>query len=347
MRQASSERVTIVDVARHAQVALGTVSNVLNHPDRVSTPTRARVLRSIDELGYVRSEPARALRAGRSRTIGLVVLDMRNPFFTDLGRGAQDAASAAGLLVVLCNTDERPDQEESHLASLAELGPLGVLVVPSDTETSRYDVLSRQRVPFVFVDRAVDAPIACSVGVDDRAGARAAVAHLVALGHREIALVVGPRRLAQVQDRVAGAQAAVSEAGLPDSTLSLVECPALTFDDGRDAARRMLGWPRRPTAVFCANDLMALGVLQVVTQHGIAVPGELSIVGYDDIEFAGAAAIPLTSVRQPSARMGEVAVRLLLDEVTDSDQERPHEHQHVEFVPELVVRASSGPVPTS
>lgn len=343
----SRERVTIVDVARHAQVGLGTVSNVLNHPDRVSTRTRTRVLRSIDELGYVRSESARQLRAGRSRTIGLLVLDMRNPFFTDLGRGAQDAAAAAGLLVVLCNTDERPDQEESHLASLAELGPLGVLVVPADTDTSRYDLLRRQRVPFVFVDRAVDAPIACSVGVDDRAGAHAAVAHLLALGHREIAVVVGPARLGQVQDRVAGARAAVADAGLPESTLTLVDCPALTFEDGRDAARRLLGWRRRPTAVFCANDLMALGVLQVVTQHGISVPGEVSIVGYDDIEFAGAAAIPLTSVRQPSARMGEVAVQLLLDEVADVDDGREHRHHHVEFVPELVVRASSGPPPAS
>jgi len=342
----AARRVSITDVARHAEVGLGTVSNVLNHPEKVAESTRTRVLRSIDELGYVRSESARQLRAGRSRTVGLVVLDMRNPFFTDLARGAQDAAASAGLQVVLCNTDERPDREEGHLASLVELSPLGVLVVPSDTDVDRYELLRRQRVPFVFVDRAPGAPIACSVGVDDQAGAYSAVAHLLSLGHRDIALVIGPTRLAQVHDRVAGAEAAVADAGLPATTLTRVECAALTFESGRDAAQRLLGAPHRPTAVFCANDLMALGVLQVVTQHGIPVPAALSIVGYDDIEFAGAAAVPLTSVRQPSARMGEVGISLLLEEVADSDEGREHEHHHVEFTPELVVRDSSGPAPS-
>lgn len=341
------DRASITDVAQHAGVSLGTVSHVLNHPEKVAPRTRDRVLASISALGYMRSESARQLRAGRGRTVGLVVLDMRNPFFTDLARGAQDAASDAGLQVILCNTDERPDKEEAHLLALIEHGALGILVIPSDSETERYDVLRRQAVPFVFVDRTVDEPIACSVGVDDVEGAELAVRHLLSLGHLHVAMVIGPERLSQVQDRVLGARRAVLEAGLPEDTLQLVECPALTFADGLDAAQRILGATPRPTAVFCANDLAALGVLQVLTQRGISVPADMSLVGYDDIDFAAAAAVPLTSVRQPSDRIGHVALELLLAEVRDRDAGREHEHHRMVFKPELVVRGSSGPAPTT
>jgi LacI family transcriptional regulator len=340
-------RVGITDVARHAGVSLGTVSHVLNHPDKVAPATRARVQRAIEELDYVRSESARHLRSGRGRTVGVVVLDMRNPFFTDLARGAQDAAADAGLQVILCNTDEDPDREDAHLASLVEQGTLGILVIPSDTDTERYGLLRRQSVPFVFVDRTVDEPIACSVGVDDLAGAESAIHHLLGLGHRRIAMVIGPRRLSQVHDRVAGAHRAVGSAGLPHDTITLIECSALTFADGRDAAQRLLGATPRPTAVFCANDLIALGVLQVMTERGIKVPDEISLVGYDDIEFAGAAAVPLTSVRQPSTRIGRVALELLLAEVREQEEGAGHEHHRVVFTPELVVRRSSGPAPAA
>jgi LacI family transcriptional regulator len=341
------DRASITDVARHAGVSLGTVSHVLNHPEKVAPRTRERVLASIATLGYMRSESARQLRMGRGRTVGLVVLDMRNPFFTDLARGAQDAASDAGLQVILCNTDERPEKEEAHLLALVEHGTLGVLVIPSDSETERYDVLRRQAVPVVFVDRTVEEPIACSVGVDDVEGAELAVRHLLSLGHRRIAMVVGPQRLSQVRDRILGARRAAEEAGLPEETVQLVECPALTFADGLDAAQRILGTTPRPTAVFCANDLAALGVLQVLTQRGISVPTEMSLVGYDDIDFAAAAAVPLTSVRQPSDRIGHVALELLLAEVRDRDAGREHEHNRVIFKPELVVRSSSGPAPAT
>jgi LacI family transcriptional regulator len=333
----------MVDVARQAGVSLGTVSNVLNHPEKVSEAKRAQVLHAIDDLGYVRSEWARQLRVGRGRTVGLIVLDMRNPFFTDVARGAQDAAEETGLRVILCNTDERPEREEAHLADLVEYGAMGVLVIPADTETDRYELLRRRRIPFIFVDRNVDSPIACSVGVDDVAGASAAIAHLIALGHRRIAMVTGTGRLTQVTDRIDGAMRAVKAAGLPDDTIQFIECGALTFSEGFDAAQRVLGSTSRPTAVFCTNDLLALGVLQVMTQRGISVPGEMSVVGYDDIDFAAAAAVPLTSVRQPSSRIGHVALELLLAETRAEDEGRPHEHHRVVFTPELVVRSSSGP----
>ena len=335
----------ITDVARRADVSLGTVSHVLNHPERVSEVLRARVQAAIKELGYVRSDAARALRSGRGHTVGLVVLDMRNPFFTDVARGAQDAAEDAGLHIILCNTDEDPEREEAHLAALVEHGAIGVLVIPSDSETKRYEFLRSRSIPFIFVDRTVDAPIACSVGVDDVAGAMAAVNHLLTLRHRRIAMVIGPPRLSQVKDRIDGANRAVRSARLRADTLQFVECPALRFSDGIDAARRILGTTPWPTAVFCANDLMALGVLQVLTQQGIRVPEQISVVSYDDIDFAGAAAVPLTSVRQPRNSLGQVALELLLAEVRAAEQGNQHEHHRVVFTPELVVRSSSAIAP--
>src|SRR5262249_17838345 len=156
-----------------------------------------------------RSDAARALRSGRGHTVGLVVLDMRNPFFTDVARGAQDAAEEAGLHIILCNTDEDPEREEAHLAALVEHGAIGVLVIPSDSEPKRSEFLRSRSIPFIFVERTVDAPIACSVGVDDVAGAMAAVNHLLTLRHRRIAMVIGPPRLSQVKDRIDGANRAV------------------------------------------------------------------------------------------------------------------------------------------
>jgi LacI family transcriptional regulator len=156
-------------------------------------------------------------------------------------------------------------------------------------------------------------------------------------------MVTGTGRLTQVTDRIDGAMRAVKAAGLPDDTIQFIECGALTFSEGFDAAQRVLGSTSRPTAVFCTNDLLALGVLQVMTQRGISVPGEMSVVGYDDIDFAAAAAVPLTSVRQPSSRIGHVALELLLAETRAEDEGRPHEHHRVVFTPELVVRSSSGP----
>ncbi|GHF93453.1 LacI family DNA-binding transcriptional regulator [Streptomyces thermodiastaticus] len=339
-----TQSVGIKDVARAAGVSVGTVSNVINRPETVATATRARVLSAIERLGYVRSESARQLRAGRSRIMGLLVLDMGNPFFVDVARGAERAAREAGLGVMVCNSAQSPGEEAEYLSLFAEQRVRGVLLTPTDATGRNLAAFRRHNIPFVLVDRVAEGATECSVSVDDVAGGALAVRHLVDAGHRSIAYVSGPPGLNQVRDRRTGALDALREAGLGPDALRELPTERLDVAAGRDAGARILGLADRPTAVFCANDLLALGVLQAMYAAGVDVPGDLAIVGYDDIEFAAAAAVPLTSVRQPAATMGAMAARLLLEE-TEAHQgtSGQHEHRRVVLQPELVVRSSTLP----
>jgi DNA-binding LacI/PurR family transcriptional regulator len=330
---------SIREVARRAEVSVGTVSNVLNRPDRVAVETRRRVEQAIDELGFVRNESARQLRAGRSRTIALVVLDISNPFFTDIGRGVEEVAEANGAVVTLLNSGEDVRREARQLAMVEEQRVMGLLITPIDDNSGdRLDLMSARGLPIVLVDRSAGETARCSVAVDDVLGGRLAGEHLLERGHRSIAFVGGPASIRQVVDRRSGLEKAVAR--VRGARVSVVETPALTVAAGRDAVQRIAGLPasRRPTAVFCANDLLALGVLQEVMRRGLEVPGDVAIVGYDDIEFAAAAAVPLSSVRQPRELLGRTAAQLLLDEVNDA---AGHEHEQRMFEPELVVRDSS------
>lgn len=326
--------VGIKDVAKRAGVSIGTVSNVVNRPHVVAVATRNRVLSVIEELGYVRDESARQLRAGRSRIMGLLVLDLGNPFFVDVARGAEQAAHADGLNIITCNSGQRSDLEASYLAMFAEQRVRGVLLSPVATSGEALRAFRRSGTPYVFVDRKAPTSEASSVAVDDIAGGALAARHLLETGHRRIAFVNGPAILAQCRDREQGVRTALENSGVE---LTVLEAIGLDVSSGRDAGARLLGTSPRPTAVFCANDLLALGVLQAMVGAGVRIPEEMAIVGYDDIEFAGAAAVPLTSVRQPAQRLGRTAAELLLNETADTTVE----HQAVVFTPELVVREST------
>jgi LacI family transcriptional regulator len=333
----SDGMVSIRDVASRAGVSVATVSNSINRPDRVSPATRSRVLAVIDDLGYVRSESARQLRAGRSRLVALLVLDMANPFFVEVARGAENAVRAENLGVMLCTSNQDQGAEAHYLSLFAEQRVRGVLMTPADVGGDNLNWLRERRIPHVLVDRVADE--GCSVSVDDVAGGTVAVRHLMETGHRRIVYVSGPPQLTQCRDRRLGALRALRDAGLPETAMVPLEAPALDVPSGRDAGARLLGLPDRPTAVFCANDLLALGVLQALFAAGVRVPDQMALVGYDDIEFAAAAAVPLSSVRQPAFRIGRTAAELLLGETGDSASE--HVHQQVVFQPELVVRRSS------
>jgi LacI family transcriptional regulator len=330
---------SIRDVAGHAGVSVGTVSNVLNRPASVSEETRRRVQASISALGFVRNESARQLRAGSSRTIGLVVLDIANPFFTDVARGVEEAANDEGLAVILCNSDDRQAKEAAYLDVLAEQRVQGVLITPTTVLSPALQVLRDRGVPVVFVDRRAPGTDQCSVAVDDVLGGRLAAEHLLERGHRRIAFVGGSSGLPQVQERHDGVVQAVREACGSEDALTVLSPAALTVAGGREAGELIVGMPaaKRPTAAVCANDLMALGLLQEMVRHGVRVPEDFAIVGYDDIDFAAAAAVPLSSVRKPRHDLGRRAAELLLDEARDP----AHRHEQLVFEPQLVVRESS------
>jgi LacI family transcriptional regulator len=333
--------VSIREVAALAGVSLGTVSNVLNRPDVVAEPTRSRVQDAIKKLGFIRNESARQLRAGRSRTIGLVVLDVANPFFTDVARGVEDEASESGLAVILCNSDDQRAKESRYLELLEEHRVQGILITPVSGADKRLARLQRRGTPVVLVDSRSPSRGQCSVSVDDVLGGDLAVSHLLEAGHEQIVFVGGPLDIRQVADRRDGAVRALERAGRTAADLHMIETPALNVSAGQGAGAAIaeLAADARPTAVFCANDLLALGVLQEMTKHRIRVPESIAIVGYDDVDFAAAAAVPLSSVRQPRHQLGRAAAQLLIEEALGSST---HRHRQVVFEPDLVVRKSSG-----
>lgn len=337
-------RPSIKDVAARAGVSLGTVSNVLNRPEAVKPSTRAKVEQAIKDLGFVRNDSARQLRAGSSRTLAYVVLDAANPFFTDVARGLDEVAKQSGFVLFLCDSGQDASREDDYLEQLLEQRVRGVCITAVDYSNPRLRRLPALGVPVVLVDSkpaGAGGPW-CSVGVNDLDGGDIAATHLLENGHTRLAFVGGPLAVPQVADRLAGAHLAMERAGLAKESLQVLETAALTVAAGRQAGERLLGIPRRrrPTAVFCANDLLAMGMLQQMSAHGVNVPQDLAIVGYDDIEFAAAATIPLTSVHQPRHALGRVAAELVLDESHNPDT---HEHRHVQLDVELVVRASSIP----
>jgi LacI family transcriptional regulator len=326
----------IRDVAERAGVSVGTVSNALNHPEKVSPEAQGRIRAAIAELGYVRNDAARVLRAGRSSTIGLVVLDVRNPFFTDIARGAEEEAAQHGMSVILGNSDEHPGREAGYLGLFEEQRVRGVLISPYGDVDARLGRLRERGIGAVLVDRASGDRRFSSVSVDDVAGGRLAVQHLLDTGRRRIAFVGGPDGIRQVADRLSGAREAI--AGAPGATLDVVPTGALTVLEGRRAGLELLAGAR-PDAIFAANDLVATGLLQaLVMERSARVPDDIALIGYDDIDFASAAMVPLSSVRQPAALIGQTAVRILLEQ--EDDVAAPP--RQVVFQPELVVRASTG-----
>lgn len=334
--------VSVRDVAAAASVSVGTVSNVLNRPDKVAPATVARVLAAIEELGFVRNDAARQLRAGRSRSIGLVVLDVRNPFFTDVARGAEDRAAEDAMTILLGNSDENVDREHSYLDLFEEQRVHGVLISPLGDDSPRLERLRARGTPVVLVDRESEDRTFSSVSVDDVVGGSLAVRHLLGTGRRRIAFVGGPTSIRQVADRLEGARRAVAE--VPDATLEVIDAESLTVLQGRAAGEAIRERPasERPDAIFAANDLLAVGVLQALIMMGsVRVPDDIALIGYDDIDFAAAAVVPLSSIRQPASLIGYTAVDLLLKEAAArGDGFTP---EQVVFQPELVVRASTRP----
>ncbi|HEY0215134.1 MAG TPA: LacI family DNA-binding transcriptional regulator [Cellulomonas sp.] len=328
-------------MAAAAGVSVGTVSNVLNRPHQVSEATRERVETAIADLGFVRNESARQLRSGASRAVGMIVIDSGNPFFADVTRGAEDRVHEAGGVVLVGSSAGQTDRERQYLELFEQQRVRGLLVTPTTDDPTGLEVFRRLRIPVVLVDRVPEGLGFSSVSVDDVEGGRLVGSHLVERGHRRLCFVGGPDRLRQIQERSTGFRAAV--AAVPEVRVRTITTGDLTLNAGRAAADQIAALPaqERPEAVFAANDLLAIGLLQGLLAHGLRVPTDVALVGYDDIDFAAAAAVPLSSVRQPREELGRRAAEILYQEIVALDEHRPAERTHVRFAPELVERAST------
>ncbi|KAA1428088.1 LacI family transcriptional regulator [Nocardioides antri] len=328
---------SVKDVAAAAGVSLGTVSNVLNRPEKVLPATREHVLAVIGDLGFVRNDAARQLRAGTNHAVGMIVLDVRNPFFTDVAQGVEDRLSEHGRPLILGNSGQDARRESTYLDLFEEQRVSGLLITPVGQVLPRLRRLRERGTAVVVVDRRTGTREFSSIAVDDKLGGRIAAQHLVDCGRRRIAFVGGPKGLNQVKHRLRGAQDVVDAS--PGTRLTFVETPMMDAVAGRQAAEQLLalGKRARPDAIFAANDLIALGVLQALTLAGVRVPDDVAIIGYDDIDFAASAAIPLSSVRQPREQLGNVAADTLLEVIADPAAKV----RDVVLEPELVVRRST------
>ena len=332
-------RLTIRDVAERAEVSLGTVSNVLNKPELVAEDTRVRVLAAIEELGFVRNNAARQLRGIKSAAIALIVLDFDNPFFTEVARGVEHAAAEADHLVILASSGSVAAREDQALRMLEEQRVAGILMSPAtSTPSPRLREIRSHGTPIVLLDRHRRRRDQCSVAVNDTSGGRQVGKHLLELGHTRIGLINGRRSLKPCAERRDGLFEVLAASGVEVDGRDEIEMDAMTIEAGETAMSALLQGNDPPTAVFCGNDLMALGAERAVLQRGLAIPGDVAIVGYDDIRYAATSLVPLTSVRNPAYELGYRAASLLIEETARS---RDHRHQNVLLEPELVARAST------
>ena len=325
---------SMTDVALRAGVSLGTVSNYFNRPEKVSDERRRRVEAAVEELGFVPNGLARALARGHQQVVALVVLDLNNPYFSVAARGMEDRLTPEGIMLTVSSSDEDPDREMACIRLLEQHSVAGLVITPAGPSLHFLERMTSRGTPAVLLGRRspVDGSW-CAVSGDDAVGGALIARHLLELGHERIAYLNGAG-MTRLDTRRESLRSSVEAAG---SKFVELMAPNMTIAGGEIGTQELLELGELPTAVVCANDLLALGVLRVLERRGLRVPDDLALVGYDDVDFARSLSVPLTTVRQDKYLLGQQAAELLLREL----REESHEHTEVLLTPELVVRAST------
>ncbi|GAA5202896.1 LacI family DNA-binding transcriptional regulator [Microbacterium jejuense] len=326
----------IKDVAAQAGVAVGTVSNYLNHPELLSPTMAQRVADAIDEVGFVPSSAGRQLRLGVSSVIGYLASDIGNPHFGEVAASVQNRAAQLGLSVFLADPQHDEEREATYLDAFAQHHVRGLLVASHHQVEARLALLRRRGTPSVLVGQHAASPEQPSVSIDEVAGGRLAIEHLAEVGCRRVAFVGGPHSIVQVAARRAGAETAARERGIAFEAFDVAE---RSVSAGRGIGEAIASRPphERPDGVFAVNDLLALGMLRTLTAEGIRVPGDIALIGYDDNEFAEASLIPISSVSRRHREVGEIVVDALFETI----QGRPLAAVHQQLMPVLVPREST------
>ena len=325
------------EVARQAQVSASTVSHVLNGTRNVSEETRKRVVQTIEELGYQPNLLAKSFKTQKTFTIGLLISDIQNPFFTAVIRGVEDVALSRGYHVFLCNTDEDPAREDAYVTELSNKRVDGLIVASAASRRNHARRLRLEDIPFVFMDREVEDIEADVIRVDNYLGTRMIAEHLVSLGHERIGMISGPTDKSSGYERHQGLKLALSNLGV-DLDDSLVRFGDFRSPSGRTEATDLLELSEPPTALVVANNQMTLGALLAIRDLALKVPDDVSVVGFDDMEWAPLVDPPLTALAQPTYEMGARAVEMLLQRIRGDEKGLP---KRVFIEPELVVRRST------
>ena len=336
---------TIHDVARLAGVSIATVSAVVNKKGRVSPELTERVQKALEALDYQPHQLARSLKVQQTRTIGVVIPDVTNLFYAEVVRSVEDTARGNGYSIILCDSNEDPAQETTNLDTLYAWRVDGVLLAPADGQVSQ-DRLTRRRFPIVFIDRITPGFIGPAVITDNFSGAYQATRHLITLGHKRIATIVGRLEFSNGIDRLEGFRKALQEAGLLLHD-EYVQQGDFQLESGYRCGMQLLKLPSPPTAIFSCSNKMTLGLMRAVSELGFNCPRDVSILGFDDFDWAANFSPRLTTVAQPTDEIGKEAMRLLAEEMQDfRNPGRNGEHRIVILKPELRVRMSTAPPAT-
>jgi LacI family transcriptional regulator len=343
-KQTDSPRIsgvaTAKDVAELAGVSTATVSRVLSGVVSVSEPLRAKVSQAARQLGYRPNRAARDLRARSTRTIGVLIPDIENPFFTSVICGIEQMLQEAGYTLLLANYNEDPERESAHLETFRAEGVAGLIFAASSDPSPLYQQLADSGMAMVAVSRLPGRLRTDQVLVANRDGAYAATAHLISRGYSRIALINGPEQLNTARERQQGYEEALGEAGLTVDEKLIAHCD-FRQTSGHACMQRLLSLSSRPMAVFAASNLLTLGALQAIHEANLAIPSEIAIVGFDDMSWAMSLRPPLTTVAQPATEVGRTSAELLLQRIRTPDQPR----KQIMLETRLIIRASCGSPP--
>ncbi|MEI8131193.1 MAG: LacI family DNA-binding transcriptional regulator [Leptolinea sp.] len=332
-----SKQPTIKQVADLAGVSTATVSRVLDESSGVSQELNDRVRDAVRRLDYLPNRAARNLRKRTAQTIGVVISDIQNPFFTSVMRGIEKVLVEADFILLLCNSDEDPKREKDHLSTLRSEGVAGIILATTRSDSESYHQLLKSRTPLVGIDRTPEQLSMDVVSVTNSRGAYSAISHLSDFGHKRIGLISGPSQLSTARERLKGYEEAVQMRNLVRSD-DLIQYGDFRQPGGYQAIQTLLDLPEPPTAVLVANNLMTLGALQAIHERNLMIPDQIAVVGFDDMPWATSLQPPLTAVAQPTYELGIAAAQLLLDRLREPD--RPY--RHVVLETQLMIRASSG-----
>ncbi len=332
---------TMSDVAAHARVDVSTVSRALNEQtaSRLRAETVERVIASAKALGYQPNVLARGLRTQHSRTVGMVIPDLTNPFFPPIVRGLEDTLERAGYSLILANTDNHAERELRSLRSLASRQVEGLLLATSHLANGTDDIPELAGLPVVLVNRQSAVDGLPSVVPDDAHGVELVVDHLLELGHRRIAHIAGPQDTSTGVTRATTFRRKLERAGLLDEGL-IEESLLFDFAAGQDACNRLLARRHDATAIVAGNDLLAIGAMRALREAGLRVPDDVSLVGFNDMPLVDLLEPPLTTVRVPQYEMGEAAGRVML-QLLDDPNDRDAAQLRIEMPLELIVRRST------
>lgn len=330
--------ITIYDIAKKANVSAMTVSKVINHTGRISSATRERVQQVIDELGYIPNSNARSLVLQRTQMLSLLITDITNPFYTTLARGAEDAAHLRGYRLLFGNSDEDYNKEKDYVDAILSTRVDGVLFAPAgDRSLTHLKQLQERHIPFVFLDRTVPGITSDVIAGDSREGAIELIRYLVQLGHRRIALVNGSSEVSTARLREEGYVAGLREVGVDIDPELVLRTGYRDFSD-EEGLDQLLSQPDQPTAIFAANNMLAIGVIRLLRKRGLRVPEDISVVCFDDLDLASAFDPFLTVAAQPAYDFGFQGVQMLIDRI---EGKAPSEAQTVILPSELRIRVSA------